>query len=125
MNPGRLLAGRPAKEGKCMELSKEQLLWMYERMQLIRTFENRVKVEFGKGKIPGFVHLYAGEEAVAVGICAHLTNADYVTSTHRGHGHCVAKGGDVRGMMAELVGKTTGIRHGKGGSMHNADMDKG
>ncbi|MBI3799974.1 MAG: thiamine pyrophosphate-dependent dehydrogenase E1 component subunit alpha [Deltaproteobacteria bacterium] len=108
-----------------MELSKEKLLWMYERMQLIRTFENRVKVEFGKGKIPGFVHLYAGEEAIAVGICANLTDADYMTSTHRGHGHCVAKGVEPRGMMAELFGKATGTCKGKGGSMHIADMDKG
>lgn len=108
-----------------MEISKEKLLWMYERMQLIRTFENRVKIEFGKGKIPGFVHLYAGEEAVAVGICANLTDADYMTSTHRGHGHCVAKGVDPRGMMAELFGKATGTCKGKGGSMHIADMDKG
>ncbi len=108
-----------------MDLSQEQLLWMYERMQLIRTFENRVKVEFGKGKIPGFVHLYAGEEAVAVGICAHLADTDYMTSTHRGHGDCMAKGVDVRGMMAELFGKATGICKGKGGSMHIADMDKG
>ena len=108
-----------------MDISKEKLLWMYERMQLIRTFENRVKVEFGKGKIPGFVHLYAGEEAIAVGICANLTDADYMTSTHRGHGHCVAKGVDPRGMMAELFGKATGTCKGKGGSMHIADMDKG
>lgn len=108
-----------------METSRDKLLWMYERMQLIRTFENRVKVEFGKGKIPGFVHLYAGEEAVAVGICANLTDADYMTSTHRGHGHCVAKGVDPRGMMAELFGKATGTCKGKGGSMHIADMDKG
>src|SRR5215467_12757643 len=108
-----------------MEISKEKLLWMYERMQLIRTFENRVKVEFGKGKIPGFVHLYAGEEAVAVGICANLTDADYMTSTHRGHGHCVAKGVDPSGMMAELFGKATGTCKGKGGSMHIADMNKG
>src|SRR5262247_808480 len=108
-----------------MEISKEKLLWMYERMQLIRAFENRVKVEFGKGKIPGFVHLYAGEEAVAVGICANLTDADYMTSTHRGHGHCVAKGVDPRGMMAELFGKATGTCKGKGGSMHIADMNKG
>ncbi len=108
-----------------MDISKEKLLWMYERMQLIRTFENRVKVEFGKGKIPGFVHLYAGEEAIAVGICANLTDADYMTSTHRGHGHCVAKGVEPRGMMAELFGKATGICKGKGGSMHIADMDKG
>jgi pyruvate dehydrogenase E1 component alpha subunit len=108
-----------------MDISKDKLLWIYERMQLIRAFENRVKVEFGKGKIPGFVHLYAGEEAVAVGICAHLTDADYMTSTHRGHGHCVAKGVDPRGMMAELFGKATGTCKGKGGSMHIADMDKG
>lgn len=108
-----------------MEISKDKLLWMYERMQLIRTFENRVKIEFGKGKIPGFVHLYAGEEAVAVGICANLTDADYMTSTHRGHGHCIAKGVDPRGMMAELFGKATGTCKGKGGSMHIADMDKG
>ena len=108
-----------------MDISKEKLLWMHERMQLIRTFESRVKVEFGKGKIPGFVHLYAGEEAIAVGICANLTDADYMTSTHRGHGHCVAKGVDPRGMMAELFGKSTGTCKGKGGSMHIADMDKG
>ena len=108
-----------------MELTKDTLLWMYERMQTIRQFEDRVKVEFGKGKIPGFVHLYAGEEAVAVGICANLTDADFMTSTHRGHGHCIAKGVEVKGMMAELYGKATGICKGKGGSMHIADMDKG
>ena len=108
-----------------MELSKETLVWMYEHMQLIRVFENRVKVEFGKGKIPGFVHLYAGQEAIAVGICANLTDADYMTSTHRGHGHCIAKGVDPRGMMAELFGKATGTCKGKGGSMHIADIDKG
>ena len=108
-----------------MDIPKDKLLWIYERMQLIRVFETRVSTEFGKGKIPGFVHLYAGEEAVAVGICAHLTDADYMTSTHRGHGHCVAKGVDVRTMMAELFGKATGICKGKGGSMHIADMDKG
>ena len=108
-----------------MDIPKDKLLWIYERMQLIRVFETRVSTEFGRGKIPGFVHLYAGEEAVAVGICANLTDADYMTSTHRGHGHCVAKGVDVRGMMAELFGKATGICKGKGGSMHIADMDKG
>ena len=108
-----------------MDIPKDKLLWVYERMQLIRVFETRVSTEFGKGKIPGFVHLYAGEEAIAVGICAHLTDADYMTSTHRGHGHCIAKGVDVRGMMAELFGKATGICKGKGGSMHIADMDKG
>jgi len=74
------------------------------------------KVEFGQGEIPGFVHLYAGEEAVAVGICTNLTDADYMTSTHRGHGHCIAKGVDLRGMMAELFGKSTGTCKGKGGA---------
>jgi len=108
-----------------VELSKDKLLWMYERMQTIRLFENQVKTEFGKGKIPGFVHLYAGEEAIAVGICSELTDADYMTSTHRGHGHCIAKGVGIRAMMAELFGKATGICKGKGGSMHIADMDKG
>ncbi|MBI3300515.1 MAG: thiamine pyrophosphate-dependent dehydrogenase E1 component subunit alpha [Deltaproteobacteria bacterium] len=108
-----------------MEIGKEKLLWMFERMLLIRTFENRVRAEFGKGKIPGFVHLYAGEEAIAVGICTNLTDQDYITSTHRGHGHCIAKGVEVRSMMAELFGKATGACKGKGGSMHIADMDKG
>ena len=108
-----------------MELGKDKLLWMYERMQTIRLFENQVKTEFGKGKIPGFVHLYAGEEAIAVGICSNLTDADYMTSTHRGHGHCIAKGVAMSAMMAELYGKATGVCKGKGGSMHIADMDKG
>ncbi len=108
-----------------MELSKDKLLWMYERMQTIRLFENQVKTEFGKGKIPGFVHLYAGEEAVAVGVCSNLTDADYMTSTHRGHGHCIAKGVGIHAMMAELYGKATGVCKGKGGSMHIADLDKG
>ncbi len=108
-----------------MEMDKETLLWMFERMSLIRVFETRVRAEFSKGKIPGFVHLYAGEEAIAVGICANLTDKDYMTSTHRGHGHCIAKGVEVRGMMAELFGKATGVCKGKGGSMHIADMDKG
>jgi len=108
-----------------VELSKDKLLWMYERMQTIRLFENQVKTEFGKGKIPGFVHLYAGEEAVAVGVCSNLTDADYMTSTHRGHGHCIAKGVGIHAMMAELYGKATGVCKGKGGSMHIADLDKG
>lgn len=108
-----------------MDIPKDKLLWIYERMKLIRVFETRVSKEFGRGKIPGFVHLYVGEEAIAVGICASLTDEDYMTSTHRGHGHCVAKGVDVRRMMAELFGKSTGICKGKGGSMHIADMDKG
>jgi pyruvate dehydrogenase E1 component alpha subunit len=107
------------------EISKDKLLWMYERMRLIRAFEDRVAELFAEGKLPGFVHLYAGEEAIAVGVCAHLTDRDYITSTHRGHGHCIAKGVDVKEMMAELFGKATGSCKGKGGSMHIADVSKG
>jgi len=107
------------------EYSKEQLLWMYERMRTIRDFEDRVSELFAQGKLAGFVHLYAGEEAMAVGVCSQLTDDDYITSTHRGHGHCIAKGVDVKEMMAELYGKATGSCKGKGGSMHIADVDKG
>lgn len=107
------------------EISKEMLLQAYERMQLIRTFEDRVAGLFAEGKLPGFVHLYAGEEAIAVGVCSHLTDDDFITSTHRGHGHCIAKGVDINPMMAELYGKATGSCKGKGGSMHIADVDKG
>ncbi len=108
-----------------MDIPKEKLRWIYERMVTIRRFEDRVAQEFAAGKLPGFVHLYAGEEAIAVGVCAHLTDRDYITSTHRGHGHCIAKGVDVRSMMAELFGRSTGACKGKGGSMHIADVDKG
>ena len=107
------------------EISKEQLLWAYERMKLIRTLEDTTAEQFAAGKMPGFVHLYAGEEAIGVGLMAHLTERDYITSTHRGHGHCIAKGVDVKPMMAELYGKATGACKGKGGSMHIADVDKG
>jgi len=107
------------------EINKEKLLWAYERMKKIRLFEDRTVELFGQGKLGGFVHLYAGEEAIAVGVCAHLTDRDFITSTHRGHGHCIAKGVDVKPMMAELYGKATGTNKGKGGSMHIADVDKG
>jgi pyruvate dehydrogenase E1 component alpha subunit len=107
------------------DLTRENLIWLYERMSLIRAFEDRVAELFAEGFLPGFVHLYAGEEAIAVGPCAHLTDADTITSTHRGHGHCIAKGVDVEPMMAELFGKATGSCKGKGGSMHIADLDKG
>ncbi len=106
-------------------LSKQQALWMYEKMVTIRKFEDAVHALFAKGKLPGFVHLYAGEEAIATGVCAHLTDQDYITSTHRGHGHCIAKGCDLKGMMAEIYGKATGLCKGKGGSMHIADLEKG
>jgi pyruvate dehydrogenase E1 component alpha subunit len=108
-----------------MDIAKDKLLWMYERMRLIREFEDRLHADFTAGKIPGFVHLYAGEEAVAVGVCANLRDDDFITSTHRGHGHCIAKGVDVKAMMAEIYGKATGACKGKGGSMHIADVDKG
>src|SRR5213596_637612 len=115
------------KEGSvsAQTMDKSLLLRMYEQMQTIRAFEERAGKEFASGKMAGFVHLYAGEEAVAVGVCAHLTDKDYITSTHRGHGHCIAKGVDIEAMVAELMGKATGSCKGKGGSMHIADVDKG
>ncbi len=106
-------------------LSREDLLEAYRRMKTIREFEERVHVEFAKGGIPGFVHLYAGEEASAAGVCMNLGDDDKIASNHRGHGHCIAKGVDVRGMMAEIYGKRTGTCRGKGGSMHIADLDTG
>jgi TPP-dependent pyruvate/acetoin dehydrogenase alpha subunit len=107
------------------ELTKDQLLEAYRVMRTIREFEERLHTEFATGEIPGFVHLYAGEEAIAAGVCAHLGPDDYVASTHRGHGHSIAKGCDVAAMMAEIYGKRDGICHGKGGSMHIADLSKG
>lgn len=106
-------------------MEKKDALWIYEKMNDIRLFEDKVHEIFSSGEIPGFVHLYAGEEAVATGVCAHLNDSDYITSTHRGHGHCIAKGCDLNGMMAEIFGKETGLCKGKGGSMHIADIDKG
>jgi pyruvate dehydrogenase E1 component alpha subunit len=98
---------------------------MYTNMTKIRMFEERVAEFFAEGKIPGFVHLYIGEEAVATGVCASLRDTDYITSTHRGHGHLISKGGDLKLMMAELFGKKTGYCKGKGGSMHIADVELG
>ena len=94
-------------------------------MRTIREFEERVHEEFATGAIPGFVHLYAGEEASATGVCSHLDDRDAIASTHRGHGHCIAKGVDIMGMMAEIFGRSTGSCRGKGGSMHIADLSKG
>jgi pyruvate dehydrogenase E1 component alpha subunit len=106
-------------------LTREQLLWMYERMTLIRTFEDRLKQLVDAGLPIGATHYYVGEEAVAVGVCAALEPTDWIASTHRGHGHCIAKGVDVRAMMAELFGKATGTNKGKGGSMHITDIRVG
>jgi pyruvate dehydrogenase E1 component alpha subunit len=108
-----------------MQLSHEALLKAYRSMATIRRFEERVQEEFSKGGIPGFVHLYAGQEASAVGVCSHLGPRDYIASTHRGHGHSIAKGCDVTAMMLELFGRQGGLCGGKGGSMHIADLDQG
>jgi pyruvate dehydrogenase E1 component alpha subunit len=108
-----------------MKLSRAELLDAYRRMRTIRAFELKLDELVKAGKLGGFMHLYAGEEAVAVGVCAQLGDGDFVASTHRGHGHCIAKGVDVAAMMAELFGRATGCCKGKGGSMHIADVEKG
>jgi pyruvate dehydrogenase E1 component alpha subunit len=107
------------------ELGPDQLLDAYRTMRTIREFEERVHEEFATGEIPGFVHLYAGEEASATGVCMHLDDRDAIASTHRGHGHCIARGVDPIGMMAEIYGRASGSCKGKGGSMHIADLSKG
>jgi pyruvate dehydrogenase E1 component alpha subunit len=101
------------------------LIHLFEKMLEIRRFEEKVWDLFGRNLIPGTLHLYIGEEATAVGVCANLRVDDYITSTHRGHGHCIAKGARVDKMMAELLGKKTGYCKGKGGSMHVADASVG
>ncbi|GAA6826528.1 thiamine pyrophosphate-dependent dehydrogenase E1 component subunit alpha [Helicobacter pylori] len=108
-----------------MKMEKEQARWIYKTMNEIRFFEEKVHKIFSDGRIPGFVHLYVGEEAVATGVMSQLNDDDYITSTHRGHGHAIAKGCDLNGMMAEIMGKRDGLGHGKGGSMHVAEIDKG
>lgn len=108
-----------------MQLSREALLRAYRQMKVIREFEERLHVEIQTGEIAGFTHLYCGQEAVAVGVCEHLGIEDKIVSTHRGHGHCLAKGCDLNGMMAEIWGSRDGLCKGKGGSMHIADIDKG
>jgi pyruvate dehydrogenase E1 component alpha subunit len=106
-------------------LDKTLLLEIYRKMVAVRVFEETAADLFLKGQLPGFLHSYIGEEAVAAGVCAHLTPQDMITSTHRGHGHAVAKGARLDMMMAELFAKKTGYCHGKGGSMHIADLDLG
>ena len=108
-----------------MEVDKKTLLQMYRNMLRIRYFEERLAEESAQGNIPGLLHLYVGEEAVAVGACTPLSKEDYITSTHRGHGHCIAKGGDLGRMMAELFAKETGYCKGRGGSMHIAAPEIG
>ncbi|NOZ42710.1 MAG: thiamine pyrophosphate-dependent dehydrogenase E1 component subunit alpha [Alphaproteobacteria bacterium] len=108
-----------------MGLAKHQILDAYRRMKTIREFEERIHIENTTGEIPGFVHLYAGQEAVATGVCLHLRDSDYIGSTHRGHGHSIAKGCDVAAMMLEIYGRKGGLCAGKGGSMHIADFAKG
>ncbi|HLF71876.1 MAG TPA: thiamine pyrophosphate-dependent dehydrogenase E1 component subunit alpha, partial [Dehalococcoidia bacterium] len=108
-----------------IDIDTETLLHIFRTMVKIREFEEASGRLAQQAKIPGTVHLYSGEEAVAAGVCATLQPADSITSTHRGHGHCIAKGGDLKLMFAELYGRATGYCHGKGGSMHIADLDLG
>ena len=108
-----------------MEITREDLRKMFATMVTIRQFELRAFTEVGQRSLRGALHLSVGQEGVPTGICAHLSDADYLASTHRGHGHCIAKGVDVRGMMAEILQRSTGTNKGKGGSMHIADMAKG
>ena len=110
---------------KTMKLKQDELIELYRTMLKIRLFEEKVKSYFVEGLVPGATHLYIGQEASATGICANLRSDDYIISTHRGHGHCIAKGGDLNLMMAELFGKVTGYCKGKGGSMHIADLEIG
>jgi pyruvate dehydrogenase E1 component alpha subunit len=108
-----------------LTIGSETLLRMYRQMVAIRLFEERVNDLYTRALMPGLAHLYIGEEAIAVGVCEALRPTDYITSTHRGHGHCLAKGADPKRMFAELLGKEAGYCKGKGGSMHIADPDTG
>src|SRR5258708_16640840 len=114
-----------SNSGTGSELSTERLLHMYKKMVSIRLFEEQVNDLYTRALMPGLAHLYIGEEAVAVGICEALNRDDYITSTHRGHGHCLAKGAAPNLMFAELLGKEAGYCRGKGGSMHIADPKSG
>ena len=113
------------KKHKSSTLGRTKLLHFYRQMLKIRLFEEQVNQLYLGAKMPGLAHLYIGQEAVAVGVCEALRQDDYITSTHRGHGHCIAKGASVDKMFAELLGKAPGYCRGKGGSMHIADQDTG
>ena len=106
-------------------VEKGKLVDMYRKMLEIRLFEEKVFELYGRNLVPGTIHLYTGEEAVAVGVCANLRRDDCITSTHRGHGHCIAKGAELKRIMAEILGKSSGYCKGKGGSMHIADFSVG
>jgi len=108
-----------------MKISKDKFLELYTTMVKCRFFEDRIVDLYARGQVPGLAHLYIGEEGVAAGICGALREDDYITSTHRGHGHVISKGADLKRMMAELFGKKSGYCKGKGGSMHIADMKLG
>ena len=107
------------------EISRELALGMYKDMLSIRKFEEMLFYLFSTRKMPGTMHQYDGEEAVAVGVCTNLIDSDFITSTHRGHGHCIAKHADLNGIMAEMFAKSTGTNRGMGGSMHIADFSVG
>ena len=113
------------KAGQASSIDVEQWLHMYQQMCKIRAFEESANDLYTSAKMPGLTHLYIGEEAIAVGVCEALRQDDYITSTHRGHGHCLAKGASVDRMFAELLGKEAGYCRGKGGSMHIADQERG
>ena len=108
-----------------LEVPRERLVEMYKKLLQIRHFEEKVFELYGQNMVPGTIHLYTGQEAVAVGVCSALKQGDYITSTHRGHGHCIAKGADMKRVMAEILGRKTGYCKGKGGSMHIADFSIG
>ena len=112
------------KRGNPQMATKEKLVEMYRQVLRIRHFEEKVYELYGQNLVPGTIHLYVGQEAVAAGVCANLRKDDYITSTHRGHGHCISKGADLKLMVAEIMGRATGYCKGRGGSMHIAEVDK-
>ena len=125
MTQSKSVQSKQRKKRKVPAVEPEQWLRIYRQMLKIRVFEENVNELYTSAKMPGLAHLYIGQEAVAVGVCEAIQRDDYITSTHRGHGHCLAKGAKLDRMFAELLGKETGYCRGKGGSMHIADQDTG